>query len=122
MEIIYQEYDNALEKIQSTCYEYMTDKTSVNRYTYVELISMEACLLAMKEDLLKLQKGLQIDNNNDHFSDIYQSLCKITLSNSVDSKAMFQTKNVLGKNLSLLIRNINMCFGIIKQMLLKVSP
>ena len=121
MDGLYEEYDEALKKIQKTCFEYMTDKTIINNYTYVELISMEACLISMKEDLMKLSNSMQTAEHCDHFSDIYKTLCKITLSDSVNSSALYNSKGVLGNIVCLLLRNINMCFGIIKQMLLKVA-
>lgn len=119
MDGLFEEYDIALEKIQSICFSYMTNGDV--KTDYVELISMQACLESMKEDIQKLQASLDIQkDNSDYFRDAKKSLTQITLSDSVDSYSYVKPKHVLKTTLALLLKNINMCFGIIRQMLSKV--
>lgn len=105
--------DSILLEIKQFCFEYLSNPHTVAIPPVGHLTASIAFLSIKFQEILEIQKALEIENYSWPFTEIAQALDEYTLAETLDTKVHEVLKGKISKDTSNALDTLGFCYGIL---------
>lgn len=109
--------DVRMQKVKNVCFEYLNNKYSLRTVELDELVDLQHFLSERYSQIKDLIRAFKIKSASTPFTNIARILDSIMLNEELDGEAYETNNALLTSELSNLMENIGICYGILERII-----